>query len=595
MAKKKSKASTVAKPEREKISANLRHIYENADGSLPDMKTFERGSRHWLIRSLIKIFIFIGCVALGVVIWQGFIQPRWQFSDESVAVAIDAPPAAAAGSDITYTIRYRNPGNSPLASAALELHYPTGFTFKSASQPGLSGSNTRWEIGSMPERTSGVLSVTGSLNGDYNTVAVISAILSYTPSNFNSLFEKVGTATTVLSNPALNLAINIVSSTSSNAPAALSIDLNPTTPITHPIIVALDVPPHFIFQSAHPKVTQDGILRWTLSSLSQEQTIEVQGAFSADAVDGETFSVQVLSGPAGGISQSYTLATATTSMVIARAPLQVSLLVNGKQTPPSFAPGDTISASVVVQNTSNQTIEHALASLVIVAPSYKQKSLLQWAQLGDKLNGTVKGEQVDPNSRRGIITWTEKEAPALAKLAPGQSITFDITLPIKNGKDTSLVNFASNAISLFATLGAPSLPAAIQSNPINFSVHSDVDLEARVNSSDTTKNVTWILTNSFHDLKDVRVEADLYGDFSWDAGKLSVPAGKASFDSAGKRLVWAIDTLPTSLDTAALQFSLNFSKLNSTQTELSSRIKVNATDAETGEKIMLTLDPMKME
>ena len=135
----------------------------------------------------------------------------------------------------------------------------------------------------------------------------------------------------------------------------------------------------------------------------------------------------------------------------------------------------------------------------------------------------------------------------------------------------------------------------IPNNTDIINIISDAAFTAKAERVDTGYNVTWLLTNSFHELKDVRVEGDLYGNFTWDESSVAVPAGKITFDPKTKKLTWTIPKLVTSVDTAALKFPLNFAKINPTQKDLSGPITLTAIDAETGGTISLSVPAIKAQ
>ena len=50
-----------------------------------------------------------------------------------------------------------------------------------------------------------------------------------------------------------------------------------------------------------------------------------------------------------------------------------------------------------------------------------------------------------------------------------------------------------------------------------------------------THSISWVLGNSFHELKNVELSADIYGDVSWQPDNLSVPAGEVEWDEKSKK------------------------------------------------------------
>ena len=122
-------------------------------------------------------------------------------------------------------------------------------------------------------------------------------------------------------------------------------------------------------------------------------------------------------------------------------------------------------------------------------------------------------------------------------------------------------------------------------------VNSDLGLEVRDEVSENLQGkelhtITWFLSNTFHELKDIELSADLYGDIEWQEEGFVVPAGEAVFDKDSDKLIWKVDSMPTSLDVLALQFAVVLKTKNPSQTNLSSKVKLKAKDTITGEVIM---------
>ncbi|MBI5728475.1 MAG: hypothetical protein HY984_01835, partial [Candidatus Magasanikbacteria bacterium] len=125
--------------------------------------------------------------------------------------------------------------------------------------------------------------------------------------------------------------------------------------------------------------------------------------------------------------------------------------------------------------------------------------------------------------------------------------------------------------------------------PTAVTINSDVGLEVRREKKDQggreVSVISWLLTNTFHDLKDIRVEGEWYGDATLDEAAATVPAGAIQVDAANKKIVWLVPTMSTTVDVLALQFPLTINKKNSTQTTLTGKVKLRARDAVTGEEM----------
>ena len=72
-------------------------------------------------------------------------------------------------------------------------------------------------------------------------------------------------------------------------------------------------------------------------------------------------------------------------------------------------------------------------------------------------------------------------------------------------------------------------------------------------------------------------------------------AGEFTYDSDKKKLTWKIDKMPVSLDVNSLKFSLLLNSVNSTQTNLTSKISIKAHDSITGQDINLTGDEILLK
>jgi len=235
--------------------------------------------------------------------------------------------------------------------------------------------------------------------------------------------------------------------------------------------------------------------------------------------------------------------------------------------------------------------------LVFETPSFDKKSMLDWGKLNDKFDGQIDGAQVNDTTRQGSITWTKRQIGGLANLAAGKELAIDINIPLKSGQTIDLIKFTTSAMTAgvevkYESDGAQKL---LSSNQINFIINSDLVLEVRDKVTGDSQdremhNMDWIVSNSFHELKDIELSADIYGDVIWNDSALNVPAGEAKFDAAKKQLVWKIPSMPVSVDVLDLKFSVTINQKNPSQTNLTSKVKIKARDISTGQDIIIAGD-----
>lgn len=186
--KKSESTSAKAKNSDARVTENLRKIYENPDGSLPDMKTIESEPRHRGWKILLKLVV-VGVLGLtGFLAWKISVAPRLQFNDE-IAVTLSGPKEVAPKTMSTYTVRYRNPGASPVRDMAIYFEHPDYFVVSSSSRA-FEPESQKIIIGNLSAKESGEVTIMGVWGESIPENINLTAVLTYTPNNFSSVFEK---------------------------------------------------------------------------------------------------------------------------------------------------------------------------------------------------------------------------------------------------------------------------------------------------------------------------------------------------------------------------------------------------------------------
>lgn len=585
-------SAKTAKDTDKKVSENLRKIYENPDGSMPDMSTIDRrpGGQWW--RVLVRSVVVVGVIAVGMWAWDSYINPRLHFENE-LAVDLSGPNQVSPGAETEYTIRYRNPGVSEIKEATLYLEHPTDFVITKSSKP-LEVDGSKIKLGALRGNEGGEVIVSGVWGVDYGTTSTLSALLSYIPANFSSVFEKESSLEVVANQSKYQFAWTAPATVSAGKQTTVALTIKSALPFTPDLALQIVAPNDFSVTSMEPKSTELSGYEWRLPTSTNSFTVNVKGMFNTSGTEPFVAVVRgVVSSTSANFSRILARSIQSTSVdLIEYTAAKVTVL--GKEDMVSAAPGTILPIKLVVKNSSANVLNNGTIVLNITAPSYQNKSILNWQKFIDKYDGQIKGDQINLELRRGVITWTGKEIKELHNLKPGETFALDVSIPIKNGNETTLSNFASSTILISAELRDNGFLIGA-SDPVVVNITSDTAFSAKAERSESTYKVTWLLNNSFHELKDVRVEGDLYGNFSWNQSAASVPVGTIVFDPKTKKIVWGIPTLPVNVDAAALKFPLVFEKINPTQQELSSVIKLTATDAETGDVITLSAPAIKAQ
>src|SRR3989339_118192 len=591
--KKRGKQSGAKKYE-EKITKELESIYANEDGSLPDMGDFEFKKRGRLGPALAALLF--SCVFLGAVVWVGlfFFNPRGQFSEKDVTLSVSGDNQVVAGEEVTYRFRFRNNQSVPLEKAFLEVRFPAGFVLTETSRALVPGSQDKWDLGTILPQDGDYIDIRGRMYGSISEKQSFRLFLNYQPANFSSLFQNAANFNIEVVDSLAKFSVSAPPEITGGGEVEMIVDIEkPEQDLTN---LALVVEPHesFSVKSSEPTKDVDQDQQWSLASLNEAQQIIIKGVFQDNGQTEEQLVFKLVGWKdEKHEGEPFVYAVQTLVFKMIKTDLAVSLAVNGSTKDFSAVPGEVLNSSLVIKNIGQTMAKDIGIRMVFEAPAASEKSLLDWASLTDPFQGDIKGEQLNDSWRRGTISWDKGEIKKLASLAPGEEFTLDLGLPIKDSGDVDLTKFSGYYLTVLSEVSYHNGQETkiLLASPLKITVNSDLSFEARDKESKDQQNqethtVTWLLANSFHELSNIIVEAELYGSVAWQEKDLVVPAGKVEYDSAKKIVRWKIDQWPVSIDVLALQFVIGLTE-NPSQTNLTSKVKIQAQDTITGETIVL--------
>lgn len=576
---------------------NLVEIYENNDGTMPDMKNFKKSHRSKTLKAF--FVLLFACLTLAFVAWAGFfvIKPQSQFSEEDVILAISGEEKTSVGQNVKYRIRYRNVQNVSLSKAELEIKYPNGFVFVQ-SNPSPSGEQKdKWDLGKINAQAGGYIDIEGKMFGDVGGKQSFRVFLNYKPANFSSDFQKVESLTVEMLESPIELSIEMPEKVMVGKDIDIILKIKPKSTTVNNLKIIVEPEVDFNKKTSEPASEPYNQYEWKLSVLDKETEIKFTGSFNTADPNKENSKLifKVITYPDGKENEEgFVLVNQEKTVYYIKNFIVAQLAVNGSAGDFIATPGDVLNTSLSIKNFSEDSFEDLKVKLSFITPSYQKKSLLDWAKIVDDSDGNITGEQIDEQTRRGDIVWDKRKIKKLAKIeSNSEPLTIDVALPIRDMEIMDITQFKTSEIKILAEVvlgGEENSGQVISTNEIIVTVNSDLKMEVedsvlQINNKEE-HTISWILTNNFHELKDIRLEADLYGDFVWKEDLLNVPAGKVEFDNETKKLVWTIDSMPLTVDTLALQFGLLLNSKNPTQTNLTSKVKIKATDVITGKDII---------
>lgn len=599
----KTDAEKKVKQEEDHIEKELKNIYTDDSGSMPDMSSFQPQKGGGIIRGLLVLilsFMFLGGVA-----WAGFFyfQPQSHFSEADVQFSVAGDEEVEAGEEVHYRVRYHNSQNVPLSQASLNVRYPAGFEYERSSVDPINEKNNSWSIGTISKQSGNYIDIYGKLYGDIDEEQSLRAFMNYKPANFSSEFQKVGSLSTKISSSPVEVSLSGPDKLTGGAKGNWVINLS-SNKIESIEDVSVKINPEGGFRliSSDPESSNVNKYKWNLDKLEDSEQINIEGIFESKQSDKKPkLNVQVYKNQAtqtGG----YLLAKAEKDIQITNTDVETSLAINGAINDFSVRPGQVLNTSIKLENTGSQPIKDAKVKITFDAPSNDrqailERSILYWRNIENVKDGDIEGKQINEDTRRGMITWTSEEIPDLAMIKPGNTVNIDFSLPVKDSEVIDLTTYdtykATAVTDIQYTLGEKR--ETISTNKLNITINSDAQISVQdtmtTNEEDEKiHNVKWILKNSFHTLEDVQLEADIYGDIEWLEDALNSTVGTAKFDQQNQKITWDIDKLEKGDTTHTLDFATILQEDNPTQTNLTSKVKLKAKDQSTGEEIIVIGD-----
>ena len=278
------------------------------------------------------------------------------FSSSPLTVSIDGNTETVSGQPITLTMTVSSNATAPIKDVLLNIGYPFGFTFSSASlkqvSPGL------WELGDITPGAHGTITVSGTLAGEPGDERVFRISLGTRKTKDSAGIDTVFSETPyrmAISKPFLGLSVSVNKSSGGsvvvtpggNVDVSVAWRNNLTTEITDAVIVArlsgLSV------DGATMK-TQDGFYRSSDNAVLWDKTT-TSGTLAS-----------VASGASGTVSFSFQMPESDVLQTLREPKLTVTVHAAGKRLSESGVPES-------LQSTASQTIKVA-SDLGIAAVGY---------------------------------------------------------------------------------------------------------------------------------------------------------------------------------------------------------------------------------
>ena len=403
---------------------------------------------------IISILILI-LIVIGLGFWYYLNQ---HFSKEILQLEIFGPKTASAGSEITYTVNYKNNSNFSLKSAKVIFEIPDN----SLTEDG----RNRYEQNVKPIEPSGQGSVEFKIRlfGKEDDLKVIKAGLSYVPENLSARYESDSTFTTKIDSVPVELSFDVPSNLQQGS--RFTYTINYLSHIDYPLenmSLKLDMVPGFVFESAIPTSLDN--TEWKLKTFNKDQMgkVTITGTINT-SVANLTFGVHL------GMWQdgNFVVIKDVTSDVVIGGVIDTTLPDNSSNTPaPLPKPSSHIGISQKAYHNTHGVFEDSgpIPPEVSTSTTYT----VTW-QITNDLNNVqnVKVEAIlpqnvslaaiDPESQISSISldgqtrrlvWMAGNVFAGAGMSiPSPTISFQLTLTPDQNQQGQLANIIGQAMIL---------------------------------------------------------------------------------------------------------------------------------------------------
>ncbi len=435
-----------------KIESTLEEIYQEDDGTIPDMKNIEHRKKRTGLVIFIFILMFLGAAAGAA--WLGFFifNPADKLSEQQVDVSINLPTKISNGLENEYTITIKNTGSKKVDSSDVELKMPEGFIIASADPKMDPEKKNVWQLGSIDSGTNKMIRVTGNWGAPKGTHDSIRALVSFKPQNFNAEFQKTVIADVTVTETPLEFSLQTqTTDVGTDHTVAYKNVSSQTIPAgTIKLLIGKNFKP--IKTLPNSGALQDGSISFPIPELkpSTQGTIKFSGTYDLKPNEiapkatatfeikvGEAVLVLADSNPSQQAKQEAQKPVAVANTLL--------LTLNTDKTELTVQPSDSFTFEIKFTNETDTPLSKSTVILTADTPSIKNKSIFDYTRLNTTGDPDVFGKQLSPTHRLATITWTADKQKDLVSIAPHASILLSGHIYVRTAAELAAVPLNSVA------------------------------------------------------------------------------------------------------------------------------------------------------
>ncbi len=485
---------------------------------------------------IIKIALLVMALLAIAGTWLWF---RNTYSKEVLKLEILGPSETEAGSEVTYTVRYKNNGNIRLEEPKLIFDYPENsiipsYWMETDDERVTVRGDKKIEIilsDIQPgeERSEDFDAV---IFGIDNATIKATATLEYKPRNLNVRYESETSHTLKISSVPLTFEIHLPSRVEPGT--EFSFDVNYFSRMDYPLtdlMVQIDYPSEFRFINSRPRPSFENS-EWEIGVLNKGQggRIEVSGVLQDSSLRAKTFEATL------GFWQNgrfIPLKRSVRGVELATPPIFITHRVNERSNY-SASPGEYLYYQISFLNMGEDLLENLFLTVKLDESVIDFDNVQSGSGNFQRNAGTILWDSNEVSELRFLPTMEEGKVDFWVKVkdrieGTNPVIRADVSL---NNVNERIITKVNSEISL------------IQRGYFNEGPFDNYGPQPPSVGSSTSYTIRWQVNNRHNDLEDAKVRATLAPGTRL-SGDISPEEAGISFDSASREIVWDIGNIPS--------------------------------------------------
>lgn len=505
-------------------------------------------SQTWLLKFLLGALVFF-LLSVGISFYI-VTNNRNVVSASNVKLELQGSQLVRSGEQFNLQVMVFNRNRQDLEQVEVVVTYPTGTRRSDNTAKELL--TDRQQIGALKSGVTISRVFPAVLVGEQNSQKEIKVTVKYHVPGSNAEFKKEDNYLLTISSSPLSLKMNLPDEVNAGSEFSFDIDIVSNAEATlKNLLLTIAYPPGFKFIEASTKAVADNNL-WQLGDLvpGEKRHLSIKGYLAGQAEDLKAFRLQI--GPAA-IDDDRQLAVAYQDAfemtTIKKSFLSISGLVNNQSAEVVTVADGVVRLRLNWSNNTNEEITDARLELTFTGQSLDPTS--------------VKVTDAYYQSDNNLIYWDKNTYPLLAKLTPGSSGSTEVEFSYRDQLSGKLL--LNPEIVWQAKLSAWRRPTGSSPESFSSSIEKKIRFISKVNLSsqvsyqggvfqpsgplppranqETTYTISYKLTNSVNNLKNVRLMGRLPAGVKW-LNQVSPVGANISYDDSDRLLTWAMDSVP---------------------------------------------------